>query len=329
MDDPKRIYECLLDYCDARPSIERVCIGPVWTVCQSGKDGAFVSGQAMTPHASTRTLSWPGTLRGKAVKDVARWILQWEPYQATVGMAALNCGINHRGALPDGIGLDVNPKAANLTVFEHFLPKLEGKKTIVVGHYPGIERYVEQYGWQVLERTPQAADYPDPAAEFLLPDAEWVFLTASSLPNKTFPRLAALCANATTVLMGPTVPWLPEWHNFGIDYLAGVDVVDADALFHTAAEGGGVRIFETGVRYKVLELTPDLNLAWLKQEIAGTFSDKERLTQAMELWYATGNTRRFPHYGELNDVTTRLSRLDSAYKTLWDAQKARAGTAAT
>jgi hypothetical protein len=81
-----------------------------------------------------------------------------------------------------------------------------------------------------------------------------VFLTATSLINKTFPRLAELAQHATTVLMGPTTPWLPQLAEFGIDYLAGVEVIDAEKLQQTIAEGGGVRIFETGVRYRVVEL---------------------------------------------------------------------------
>jgi hypothetical protein len=88
----------------------------------------------------------------------------------------------------------------------------------------------------------------------LLPNADWVFLTATSLINKTFPRLAELAQHATTVLMGPTTPWLPQLAEFGIDYLAGVEVIDAEKLQQTIAEGGGVRIFETGVRYRVVEL---------------------------------------------------------------------------
>lgn len=320
MDAPKRIYECLLDNCSSTQTIARLSIGLVWTVCQSHPYQSTFSGLAMTPTVPTRTLRWPGTLVGKTLKDVGQWLLQWEPYQATVGMAAVNCSIN-AGPIADGEILEVHPGAANLTVFEYFLPQLKDKKVAVIGHYPGIERYVEQYGWQVLERVPQSGDYPDPACEYLLPDADWVFLSASTIPNKTFPRLAELSASATTVLMGPTVPWLPELRDFGIDYLAGVEVVDADALYRTAAEGGGVRIFETGVRYKVVSLSEKNVLAWLKRCIAETYADRERLTQTMGQWYSKGNSSRFPQYEELQDTTSRLSRLDSAFKTLWDAQQ--------
>ena len=54
--------------------------------------------------------------------------------------------------------------------------------------------------------------------------------------------------------MGPTVPWLAELAEMGINYLAGVAITDPTALKQTIAEGGGMRIFETGVEYRLLEL---------------------------------------------------------------------------
>ena len=148
-----------------------------------------------------------------------------------------------------------------------------------------------------------------------------MFLSASTIPNKTFPRLASLAASAVTVLMGPTLPWLPELHEFGIDYLAGIEVSDAERLFATAIEGGGVRIFETGVRYKVVDLTLETQLSWVKAHIAEVYAEKGALTAAMEAWYEGGNIKRFPQYAQLNDLSARLSRLDSVYKARWDAQQ--------
>jgi hypothetical protein len=54
--------------------------------------------------------------------------------------------------------------------------------------------------------------------------------------------------------MGPTMPWLAEFSQMGIDYLAGIAVTAKEALRQTIAEGGGVRIFETGVQYRCLKL---------------------------------------------------------------------------
>ncbi|MDO8828095.1 DUF364 domain-containing protein [Methylophaga sp.] len=320
MDDPKRLYDCLLDYCSSQ-TIQRIALGQVWTVCQTRDDDKLSSGLAMTSALASRTLQWPGTLVGRPLKDIAAWVNDWQPSLATVGMAAINCGINSVIKQPKGIILDVQSSAANLNVFEHFLPQTIDKKVVVIGHYPGIESYVEQYGWTVLERSPVNGDYPDPASEFIIPDADWVFLSASTIPNKTFPRLAELAQSATTVLMGPTTPWLPELYQFGIDYLAGVKVVDAEALYQTACEGGGVRIFETGVRYNIVELSQQHNLDWLKCGISDSYQAKQTLTSEMEQWYGQGHCKRYPQYDQLNDINQRLSRMDSAYKTLWDSQQ--------
>lgn len=319
MSNPKRLYELLLDHCSSDAVVDKLMIGLVWTLCQ-GKGGAS-AGLAMSPGLATRTLAWSGSLTGKPITDLAAWIFEWDPYQATVAMAAINSCINSR-PLPDSVALDNGAEHANLAVFDHFLPRLLGKNVVVIGHYPGIERYKSQMQLTVLEKQPMAEDLPDSACEFLLPQADWVFLTASSIPNKTFPRLAELAGNAKTVLMGPTVPWLPQLHEFGIDYLAGVEVVDADALYQTAAQGGGVRIFSQGLRYRIADLAPTASMGWLKQQIADCAAERTRLNGEMDSWYAAGNTRRFPAYRLLEQVNTRLSRLDSSYKPLWDSHGA-------
>lgn len=313
MNNPARIYELLLDYASNDTQVSELHIGLVWTTCKANHIGL-----AMSPGVATRTLSWPGTLAGKTLAELAGWITDWEPYKATVAMAAINCSLN-RYELPSGITLSPDPGSANLAVFDHFLPRLQGKKVVVVGRYPGIERYAGQIKLSIIERQPMQGDYPDPACEYLLPDADWVFLTASSITNKTFPRLAELAQHATTVLMGPTVPWLPELHEFAIDYLAGIEVIDPIKLCQTAAEGGGVRIFDHAVRYRIVDLSPTNSMTWLKNQIAEDYNDRQRLNQAMAQWYGSGQTGRFPEFNRLNQVTTKLSRMDSSYKGLWDA----------
>lgn len=244
MNNPRRVYELLLDHAVSNNIVEALNIGLVWTMCKAGQCGL-----AMSPQLPTRTLPWSGTLVGKPLRELSVWINEWDAYQASVGMATINCAINTQ-PIPAGISLN----AGNLAVFEHFLPRLPGKKVVVIGRYPHIERYAEHIDLTIIERQPTATDYPDSACEFLLADADWVFLTATSLINKTFPRLAELSQHATTVLMGPTTPWLPQLAEFGIDYLAGVEVYDTEKLQQTVAEGGGVRIFETAVRYRVVDL---------------------------------------------------------------------------
>ncbi|MCQ8102501.1 DUF364 domain-containing protein [Methylomonas sp. SURF-2] len=315
MANPKHVYELLLDHCSSEAVVDNLMIGLVWTLCKTRDQSGI--GLAMSPGHATRTLSWSGSLTGKPITDLAAWILDWNPYQATVAMAAINSCINSR-PLPESVALPADPEHANLAVFDYFLPQLHHKKVVVIGRYPGIERYQDLMQLSVLEKQPAADDLPDSACEFLLPNADWVFLTASSIPNKTFPRLAELAGHAKTVLMGPTVPWLPQLHEFGVDYLAGVEITDPNALYHTAAQGGGVKIFSQGLRYRIAELTPSTSLNWLKQQIADCASERSQLKQQMESWYAGGQSQRFAKTQLLERVDARLSRLDSSYKVLWD-----------
>lgn len=315
------VYDLLLDYASGVETVDELTLGLVWTACRVGP----AMGLAHSPMQYTRTLPWSGTVAGRPAAEVAGWLREWEPHRATVGMAAVNALLSLHYGKPEGTVLEpALPERANLIVFEHFLPQLRGKNVVIVGRYPGLDALAADCRLTVLERQPGPGDLPDPACEYVLSRADWVFLTASSLPNKTFPRMAELARDATTVLMGPTTPWLSELAEFGIDWLAGTEVVDPQRLRTTVAEGGGVRIFESAVRYRIAPLTRAARLDWLRLDIARTFGEKERLTAAMEGWYGAGNSRRFPDYPRLDAVNRRLSRLDTAFKVLWDGERAPA-----
>jgi uncharacterized protein (DUF4213/DUF364 family) len=248
--NPNALYELLIAHANSTAKVTGVCLGQVWTFCKAENQDVPYFGLAMSPPQTSRTLSFPGTLVGKTIKELAGWVTDWESCKATIGMAAINCSLNMQAFLEQATPL----ASGNLAVFEHFLPQLQKKKVVVIGRYPGIEVYQKQLDLVILERQPQTGDYPDPACEFLLPQADWVFISGSSIPNKTFPRLAELSQHATTVLMGPTVPWLPELAEFGINYLAGVKVQDKASLEQTISEGGGIRIFAQAVRYHLAKL---------------------------------------------------------------------------
>ena len=110
------VYERLLQAATVDAAVEEVLIGLTWTLCRT----ASGLGLAMSPGVATRTLPWPGTLVGRSVADLAAWLRAWDPYRATVGMAALNAALNaaspvQRNAIP------MQPEGpANLAVFEHF-----------------------------------------------------------------------------------------------------------------------------------------------------------------------------------------------------------------
>ena len=298
MSNPHEIYDLLQDYAAGASTVADVTLGLVWTYCEAEEIG-----MAMSPGIHTRTLPWAGALQGKSLTELAAWVRSHDPYQATVGMAAVNAGINRLRLLPSAtnsssdrslqerVGVresenEASPNRNNLAVFQHFLPQIQGKRIVTIGRYPGLDRFITENGLDitVLERQPGPGDLPDTASEYLLPEAEWVFITASTLTNKTFPRLAELSRVAVTVLMGPTTPWLPELAHFGIDYLAGVEIADAVVLRQVVREGGGVRLFDAAVRYRIAPLNSTATQEWTRQLIARTVQEKESLLQAMATW---------------------------------------------
>ncbi|MGI0484370.1 Rossmann-like domain-containing protein [Pantanalinema rosaneae CENA516] len=247
---PREIYDLLLESSCSDTAVQEIIIGLTWTFCRT--EGI---GLCMSPGQPTRTLPWSGTLVGMAIADLAPWLRSWDSYQAAIGMAVINSVINQISPLLSQ-AQPLSPQgSANLAVFEHFLPLIRGKRVVIIGRYPGLSQYEQAADLTILERQPTAQDLPDTACEYLLPDADWVFLTATSIANKTFPRLVELAQSAELVLMEPTVPWLPELVDMGIDYLAGVAVTDPTALRQTIAEGGGTRIFDQGVQYRILKLS--------------------------------------------------------------------------
>lgn len=310
------VTDAILDHAVGVGRIEAMCLGLTWTFCRVGSGIGF----AQSPGIATRTLGFPGSVAGSTARDVAVWLRDWNPYRATVGLATVNALVNRAdNALMDG-AQRLHPRgAANLAVFEHFRPRLEGRKVVVVGRYPGLDSVLDGIDVQVLERQPGIGDLPDPAAEYVIPEADWVFLTGTSLINKTFPRLSELARDAVTVLMGPSVPWLPLFADYGIDFLAGVTPTDVDRAAVIAAEGGGTRLFGDAVDYAVADIGQH-NLERLKQEIASTASTRDLLKRAMDNWYGSGRSGRFPQFDELDRVTTALSRLDTRFKRQWDAR---------
>lgn len=318
--NPQEPYDLLAKAvadCDA--TVEAMCLGLTWTYCKSRKGVGF----AMSPGIASRTLAWPGSVRGQPLRDVAQWLNSWNPFEASVGLAAVNAAVNapDNTLLAAATPLPMTTQAsANLAVFEYFLPRLQNANVVIVGRYPGLEKITLGLNVTVLERNPTEHDLPDPAAEFVIPKADWVFITASSLANKTFPRLAQLARDAVTVLMGPSLPWLSGWETFGIDFLAGVQVVDDQRAMQIAAEGGGMRLFGEGVRYAVADIGATRMQA-LKAQIGECYSQRHALKGDMAGWYDSGKTSRFPGLNQLLALDEKLAWLDSCYKRQWDARQ--------
>lgn len=253
--DPDALYRLLMAKANRRGTLLQMALGLSWSIAQVElEQGAISSGLCFSPLLVPRNLPWSGTLSGKELNQVVPWVNSWDSCEATVGMAVINAVINHDSPLLHQAQSIATIEAPHLAVFEHFKDDLAGGKVVIIGRYPGLDRYKSAFDFQCIEKRTGPNDLPDTAAEWLLPQADWVFITASSIANKTLPRLLALSRNAKVVLMGPSMPWMEEWGDFGVDYLAGVSIDDPCKLMQILLEAGGTRIFGEAVNYHLLPL---------------------------------------------------------------------------
>lgn len=267
---PRGIYDLLAQQAESACIIRDVTMGLAWTCIQveDPATGLTGAGLCFSPVVHDRNIPWSGTLTGKPVNDILPWLSSWHATETAVAIAAVNAVLSINNPLiAESTPIPTPVKAitdSNLLVFQYFAPRLRETTTqgshsqkmnvTIIGRYPGIDKLRSQFDFAIIEQNPQGNDYPAVAADYVLPDSDWVFITASSLFNKTLPHLLSLSQNAQVVLMGPTMPWIREWKMFGVDYLAGVEVKDYELLKRIAMEGGGTRIFDEAVEYRVLGL---------------------------------------------------------------------------
>ncbi|HET9957579.1 MAG TPA: DUF364 domain-containing protein [Polyangiaceae bacterium] len=235
--------------------VKRVVLGLNWSLAEVDSIGLCFTPGAQSSVGQSRTLEWPGTLTRRSPEELASWLRSADPLEATIGMCITNALVNdsENACLKSATRLGAGPNG-HLAVFAHFDALLGDARVAVVGRYPGLEVLWRHRVYQCVERRPFADTLPESEAERVLKGADWVFVTASALPNHSLPRLLEQARGASVVLMGPTLPWLEEWRDFGVDYLAGVGVENPEELGRVVSEAGGTRIFEGAVSYRLLAL---------------------------------------------------------------------------
>ena len=186
-----------------------VRIGLSWTAVVVEIAGARRCGLAATlrgerGHGSP-TMPDAGHLVERSARELAIWASQdrGNLTQTSVGFATLNALLAAAAA---------DQQWTDLNAAEVIAERGVGKRVALVGHFPFVEQLREQVGalW-VLELQPQPGDRPASAAAEILPQADIIAVTATTLINGTFAGLMAL-ANpvALTMLLGPSTPLSPK-----------------------------------------------------------------------------------------------------------------------
>jgi uncharacterized protein len=228
------LLDDLLDNLNVDAPVRSVLVGAHWTVICSRHCGMAATLMSDRPHGHIQVRD-AGRLHHKSARQLAELARSTELLEASMGVAAINSLLEIDDSL-----------AAQLNASEVLMSRGRGKNVALIGHFPFIQQLRETAGqlW-VIEQNPVEDEYPAEAAVELLPKAEVVAITSSSLINHTLDGLLSLCSSeATVMLLGPTTPLSPILFNHGVSIISGAIVVDEAAVLRTVGQGASFRQVE-------------------------------------------------------------------------------------
>ncbi len=252
MNDPWALYDTLIEGVDPGWKVSHFSLGASWCKVCSGSH----TGVAMTVRERGPGQAFPLPEDGMPLRDMAAMVKSWNFREASLGVAALNCYYNTLDKIRDlgGFGdLDIKPGTTDdaartqLNAFIAFQDEVAGKKVAVIGHFPHIERQLGAISELiVLERNTQQGDYPDSSCEYLLPEQDYVFITGTTITNKTLPRLLELTKNGKVCIVGPSTCMAPALFRFGADNLSGFCAIDQEGIDLAIRRADVFSLFQSG-----------------------------------------------------------------------------------
>jgi uncharacterized protein (DUF4213/DUF364 family) len=217
-------------------SVAHVNIGLHWTVVVVEVEDRPRCGLASTLHNDHQhgmpDVPRAGELETLFGRELAAFIQLDQPALASVGAAALNA------LLPQ------HPETwVDLNAEEVIAEPGADKRVALIGHFPFVDRLRPRVGeLTVLELNPPPGDLPGSAAKGLIPTADVVAITSTTLLNHTLDGLLKLCSpQAHIILLGPTTPLSPVLFNYGISLLCGSVVTAIDPVLRAVRQGGNFR----------------------------------------------------------------------------------------
>jgi uncharacterized protein (DUF4213/DUF364 family) len=233
-------------------TIERAVVGLFFTGVKLSNGAAGTSAtpiksipEAVCCPSSAMAMPFSGKLRGRPAADLAREALSGHGIRRTVGIATVNALADccwQRRPNPD-VELHPGVDAFDATDIRH------GDKVVVVGAFVPFLKELKRrcQAFLILEQDPatlKADELPffrpaEQAAE-ILPQADVVLITGSTLVNNSLEQLLALTRpEARVTVVGPTVGMLPDaFLARGADVLGCVRITEPDAFLDLLAEGG-------------------------------------------------------------------------------------------
>lgn len=175
-----------------------------------------------------------GFLLNKTSRELVQLVFSNHPTEVTIGLAAINA------LLPP---LTDTGQVVEENAEEMIMRFAVDNSVAVIGHFPFIERLarVARQSW-CLELEPHEGDLPASSAPEILPQADILVITATTLLNHTLQGLLDLRKpGARVFLLGPSTPLSPVLFDLGISILSGIFVDAPKKVCIGISQGANLR----------------------------------------------------------------------------------------
>lgn len=231
------ILDDLINNLNTDAPIRSILVGAHWTVVCSRRCGmaSTLMDNHLHGHSQVRDV---GYLDTKTARELVEYARSDNLLEASIGVAAINSLI------------DVDEsQVVEINALDVLIELGYNKNVALVGHFPFIPKLRPAVGqlW-VIEQHPGEGDYPAEAAVDLIPQADVLAITGTTLINHTLDGLLALChPDALVMMLGPSTPLSPFLFTHGVSFLSGSKVIDESAVLRTVGQGATFQQVE-GVR---------------------------------------------------------------------------------
>ncbi len=228
---PLQLIEELLQSIQGDAPIRRILVGAHWTAIASRGCGIASTVLAPQPHGEAH-VEEAGRLHLKSAAELASLLRSENALEAGIGLAVFN-----------SLNKIPTEKITCINAFKVVAEKGAGKNVAVFGHFPGLKDVEQSAGHlSVFELNPGPGELSLELVPQLLPKADVVAVTSNTLINHTIEDiLPHLRKEAFAILVGPSTPLHPLLFDYGFSLLAGVRIVDEEALFLSVGQGAVFR----------------------------------------------------------------------------------------
>jgi uncharacterized protein (DUF4213/DUF364 family) len=227
---------------DYQVSDIRTCV--YWTAVTSFRCGLASTMATSIFPSEKHQVENVGHLLPTEAKELAKLSFSSQILETSIGIATINSMLS----IDESLCVDLNAE-------DEIRLQGKGKRIAIIGHFPFVKRLgtVAKELWTFeLPGRERPKDIASNEVETLLPQAEVVAITSTTLINHSLGRLLDLMApDAYKMMLGPSTPLSPVLFDYGFDAISGSIVVDRDQVFNCICQGANFRQV-SGVRKLII-----------------------------------------------------------------------------